>query len=501
MNKNRAIKLSAHVLFMMLFPVMIMAQGVYNSGGRIVITSGATFNITGPEGNLLNTSDNGDGSIDLSGTLEVEGDIVNNVLSAGLFTLPGGSGLVILGGTLQQSIGGISSIPLVFNDLIIDNSAGIILAIGLRVNGTIAFNNGLIYPGSSDFVFGPASVISGTPSSASMIVATGSGQVRKELTAPVSFTFPVGNYNIVPEYSPVTLNFTVGTFAPGAAVSLNLADNSFTDPLLAGSYLNRYWNISQSGITGFNCNAVFQYLPDDVTGNENSIYALKINPVPAAAFDPANTSLHQLTVNGLASFGTFTGGPGNRTLNLTLFLEGLYAGGGLMHKAAGSTGFQYPGDVADQILVELHNQADYTVKEFSLGNIDLDTTGNAVANIPVSMGDAYYITVRHKNSIETVSSAPVSFSGASINYDFTSAVTQAFGNNMAGASGVFLIYGGDANHDGLIDLSDMVLIDNLSAGGANGYLPEDVNGDGLIDINDMALIFINSQQAIEKITP
>ena len=192
-----------------------------------------------------------------------------------------------------------------------------------------------------------------------------------------------------------------------------------------------------------------------------------------------------------------------KTLNLTLFLEGLYNGGGTMRQAQGATGNQFSGTTADQITIELHSAVlgQYATINYSAPITNLSTTGLATIIVPSTYSGSYYVTVKQRNSIETVSALPVSFTTSIINYDFSTTVAQAFGSNMKNIGGVFAIYGGDVNKDGIIDISDMIPVDNLSALASSGYLPEDVNGDGLIDISDMIIIDNNSSQAIGIVTP
>ncbi len=172
-----------------------------------------------------------------------------------------------------------------------------------------------------------------------------------------------------------------------------------------------------------------------------------------------------------------------------------------MSQSQGDLGNQFPGSVADQITVELHDQATYPTTVYSTSNIDLTTTGLASVAIPAAYGNNYYITVKHRNSIETVSSSPVAFSAVAVNYDFTTSAAQAFGNNLKNIGGIYVLFSGDVNQDGIIDISDMIDVDNLSTLASSGYLPSDVNGDGLIDISDMIIIDNNSSQAIGTITP
>lgn len=480
----------------------LFGQGVYNNGGKIIIGTGVTMYVAGPAGNYRNETNTTDGTIDLSGSLKMTGNLINNVAASDIFSTVGTSSEVVLSGTAPQTVGGLSTSTSVFNNLTINNATGVILAKNARVNGIMTFTNGLVNIGNNNFTFGASSSTAGTPSVASMIIASGTGQVMKEFSALGSFNFPVGDNTGTPKYSPVTLNFTAGTFAPGAFAGLNVINAKYNDPSITGSYLNRYWNVTQTGITGFTCNALFSYNTVDVAGTESSIYALRVLPTPFSSFDPANIALHQLTANGLTSFGTFTGGPGFKTLNLKLYLEGFYIGGGLMNQAQGVAGNQFPGNSADRFTLELHDPITYLTTVYSAPNNDLNKDGTAAVNVPVNYSGSYYVTIKQRNSIATVSAAPLSFAAQIINYDFTTAATQAFGGNLKNlALGVFGIYSGDVNQDGIIDLSDLIPVGNQAALAGSGYIPEDINGDGLVDLTDILFIGNNAAQAVGSVTP
>lgn len=183
-----------------------------------------------------------------------------------------------------------------------------------------------------------------------------------------------------------------------------------------------------------------------------------------------------------------------RTVNLNVFLEGLYAGGGAMNQAKDVSGPKFPAGIADKITVELHDPAIYDTVVYRRTNLDLSTNGFATFNIVTSYYGSYYITIKHRNSIETTSAFPVSFAGSSINYNFTNAANKAYGSNMRAVSGgYFAIFGGEAFSDGYVDGKDMSIVDNYSTPPPlMGYHPEDLNGDGIIDGSDMAIVDNNS---------
>jgi hypothetical protein len=488
---------------MLFFSSGILAQGIYNNGGKMVIGAGACVYIAGNYQNETNVTD---GSIDLSGTLKIEGNYTNNVAGSDILSTVTPGSEVVFNGSTGQTIGGSTAAVFTFPKLTINKSSNdITLLKEIRVNDSMRFISGKVDIGSNNLTFGPSAIVAGNPSGSSMIVATGIGQVKKEYSGLNAFTFPVGDINVIGEYSPVTLNFTAATFAPGAFVGLNLVNSQYIDPAITGSYLNRYWNITQTGISSFACDATFQYLPADVTGTESSIICLRVVPTPFTTFSPANTGLHQLSAIGLTSFGTFTGGPGittDITLNLKLYLEGFYIGGGLMRQAQGVAGNQFPGNTVDQITVELHDQTTYLTQVYSANNINLSTSGLASMTIPGTFNGSYYVTVKHRNSIATVSASPVAFSSQIINYDFTTANTQAFGNNLKNmAPGIFAFYGGDENSDGVVDGIDLIDIENNVTAFSTGYVLTDLNGDGVVDGFDLILAENNAFNFVTAIHP
>ena len=260
---------------------------------NLTVTNGTlNFNMTGTPGHLIK----GNISVATGGTLNFA---------------PASAGTVTLNGTAAQSISGAGIITNSTNSTLeISNAAGVNLnTSNVTLNGILKLTNGLLSLGSSNLFLGTAATITGTPTASSMIVATGTGQLQKGFATGFtgSYVYPVGDNTAPAEYSPVTLNFTSGTFGAGNYAGVNLVNAKYpTDPN-TGSYLRRYWNLTQLAITGFSCNATFQYVTADINGTENQISTALVNPTPFIAYDLANVALHQLTESGLTSFGTYTG--------------------------------------------------------------------------------------------------------------------------------------------------------------------------------------------------
>jgi hypothetical protein len=223
----------------------------------------------------------------------------------------------------------------------------------------------------------------------------------------------------------------------------------------------------------------------------------KISPVPGSwstIFWPATGLFNDMAF-------AITNVP-DKALNLKFFLEGLYAGAGTMNKAQDASGNHFASDTADVVTIELHDATSYSIIVHSMNNVAVNTNGQAtIGTVPYTMTGSYYITIKHRNSIETVSANPVSFAGNSISYDFSTAASQAYGSNQKGIGGTYVIYGGDVNQDGVIDTADMTPIDNDSANYASGYLDTDVNGDGVIDTADMTIVDNNAAAYVGVVTP
>ena len=261
---------------------------------NLTITNGTfNFNMTGPT----------------TGIHQIHGNILVATTGALNFS-PASAGTVTLNGTVAQSISGPGPVTTGTNSTIeVLNANGINLNTPATVNGLLKLTTGLFTLGSNNLVLGTAANITGTPSATAMIVATGTGQLQKGFVTGFtgSFVYPVGDNTGTAEYSPVTLNFTSGTFAAGNFAGINLVNAKYpTDPNNV-SYIKRYWNIASTGITAFNGTATFQYMSADVVGNEAQTFSMKVAPTPFTDFGLVNAAQHQLFISTFTSFGTFTG--------------------------------------------------------------------------------------------------------------------------------------------------------------------------------------------------
>jgi len=192
----------------------------------------------------------------------------------------------------------------------------------------------------------------------------------------------------------------------------------------------------------------------------------------------------------------------NKTLNMIVYLEGLYnLFSGKMNQAQGLVPPLGSG-IADKITVELHDGTSPYNVAHTFSNVNLNTDGTlSIPTVPSDANGSYYIVIKHRNSIEVWSSTPISFSGTTIAYDFASASTQAYGSVLKNLGGVYGLYLGDVNQDGIVDSGDMIAADNDAANFASGYLAGDVNGDGIVNTDDVLLIKTNTSGFVAKMKP
>lgn len=110
-----------------------------------------------------------------------------------------------------------------------------------------------------------------------------------------------------------------------------------------------------------------------------------------------------------------------RLLHIKAFLEGVYLGSGQMQPVLGNNyPLDFPSTACDSIQIELRSAVNpYLVVESATAI--LQTNGNAEIQIPATLlNAAYYIVLKHRNSIQTWSKIPVSISSADVWFDSTS---------------------------------------------------------------------------------
>ena len=182
-------------------------------------------------------------------------------------------------------------------------------------------------------------------------------------------------------------------------------------------------------------------------------------------------------------------------------MQGYYAGSGLMTSVLANQGVSTNTNEVDTITVELYDGATGATLGASAKGVIL-TDGTVSLSLPATVvGNSYYIAVKHRNTVATWSSSAVTM-GSTTSYDFTTAATQAYGDNMIEVStGVFAMYTGDMNQDEFIDPFDYTLYNDDNNSFASGYFATDLNGDGFVDPYDYTIYGDNNNNFVMSAHP
>jgi hypothetical protein len=214
------------------------------------------------------------------------------------------------------------------------------------------------------------------------------------------------------------------------------------------------------------------------------------------------------------------------TLYTKVMIEGYYQGnyglstlmdngggpgaGGCLYLNGGSLD---PTD-ADTLTISAMDAVTFAEIESQTGT--LKTDGSVIVSFSgaVTSGSSYYIRIKHRNALETWSANPVMLSAttALLPYDFTSAQTQAYGNNMIlSLDGLYwTIYSGDISdaatqviglQDGLIESQDYGDMENAISAYLSGYVYEDITGDLIVESLDYSIIENNLSGYVNSIHP
>lgn len=119
---------------------------------------------------------------------------------------------------------------------------------------------------------------------------------------------------------------------------------------------------------------------------------------------------------------------------------------------------------------------------------------------------SYVFIAKHFNCIETWSKSGgeflISNSNITSTYDFTTAASQAFGNNQVLKGSKYCMYSGDVENSGNVDVTDVILVHNDASIFAAGLrLPTDLTGDNIVDVSDLLVAYNNSINFVGVIRP
>ncbi len=256
------------------------------------------------------------------------------------------------------------------NNMTINGVGGVGLGSDMTLNGTLTLTNGLLTLGANHLTLGSSSNVSGIPSASNMIVATGTGTLRKVFSGAGNFTFPIGDNTGTTEYSPVNVNLTSGTFGSGAYVSAKVTNSKHPNDASSNNFINRYWTLGQSGINSFSAIVTGNYVVSDVNGSESDItMGYWSGALPWIRYAASvNTAAKTITSGALNTLGDFAGIMGNSPIISIITSSEFVCPGGSVTLQANVTGageFTYVwspgGATASSITVNPSSNTTYSV--------------------------------------------------------------------------------------------------------------------------------------------
>lgn len=189
------------------------------------------------------------------------------------------------------------------------------------------------------------------------------------------------------------------------------------------------------------------------------------------------------------------------TISIKIHLQGYYNNSGMMSAVLMNQGMGNDVNVTDTITLELHNE-NFPHALVASQKIILHTDGSAFAKFPSSLSGNYYIVIKHRNSIPTWSSVPISLGLCAVNYNFSLGPNKAYGSNQVQVEpNVWAFYSGDVYSDENIDLLDASILENDINNFQFGYYKTDINGDGNVDLLDLPILELNVNNFIYSMHP
>ena len=484
--------------------------GNLNVIGNGTNTANQIINVTG---NLTVSG----GKLDLNAGLSTSNSIINllgNLIhTGGVITETNtstGVGSFVFKGTSPQTI---STLGLSNGiNVTINNASGVTLNTDVTVADTLNFITGKIITGNNKLIS------TGTIFGAGAGTGWVAGNLKKKISNTGIKNFEIGGTNY---YRPVNINITALVDTGSITAFVSQQDNNHpnlnSSNISTFKTLKRYFNLTKSNTLAVTYNALFNYNAADIpgvfdtskliVGNYNSSWAY-----PTVG-SKTNTSIQIVNTN---TFGDFAIGETNQfdsiNLHIKAFLEGYYLAAGLMTATLNDPGIgplSNDASATDSIIISLWKPDSLTnPTPVYRSKTILHTNGDVFLSLskPRFLGNSYYISINHRNSIETWSAAPVALSSNTISYDFTTSASQAYGDGTNSPlknveNGVYVIYGGDVNQDGTVDGSDMGLTENDVSAFEYGYNTTDCTGDGATDGSDMTLIENNTSLFLFSATP
>jgi len=517
------------IILMTAMFTMAHAQNVVNSGGIIYVVNGTTMVIEGDFENQL------DGNMSNNGLVNITGNWTNNATSGNL--LQGTTGTVAFNGTTSQNIDGSSRTW--FNDVDIQNDVNI--GTETSVASILNLTSGSAFLGTADLLMESGSGISGSGPGL-YVVTQGSGQLVQEVGA-ANLLFPVGTAT---SYIPATLANSGATDNFGINVFTDVLDGGTTGSTIPeiDNCVNNTWYITEATAGGSDLSVTTQWnLSDEGISFDRTKSGIGHytggNWEAQDAAAAQGTGPYTLSRSGITSLSAFAVGDINSpmaielalTVDLVAFLEGpfdvtdmntdLNSGGVIpLSQPFNTAPWNYtgtetvvtvPANSVDWVLLELRDAADAasatpaTVFARQAAFVMNDgtivaTDGTSDPVLTGSLTQNLFVVIYQRNHLSVMSATAVIKSGGVYPYNFTTGEAQAYGGasgHKEVGTGIWGMFGGDADADGTIDASDKTVW--AGEAGTTGYKSGDLDMDTQVNNVDKNDVYVGNNGSSSQV--
>ena len=293
------------------------ANALLTVNGNLMVNAGTFNNNTDRKvivlGHFSNSGTYVAGTAASTENLELSQDFINN----GTFTP--GTANVLFNGTTDQRIRGTSQTT--FGNLQVSKASGYLKSkTQFTVTNQLMLDQGILRLDSANAIIGASAILKpDVITSNSYVWASQLGQlIRKIGSLPMQAAnngtlLPVGDSS---RYLPFSFTLKTGTLAAGAQVAMNMTMAPHPQRGVAARYLNYYWHLDQTGISG-----TVNYDARYWVNNRNDLhitYASDPRAIRAAKYSAGawlaggtyDTTQRVFDWTNIASFSDFTGGTG-----------------------------------------------------------------------------------------------------------------------------------------------------------------------------------------------
>jgi subtilisin-like proprotein convertase family protein len=261
----------------------ISAANVSISG--IIVASNRTLTVTSPRTLTVTNSSVINGTVNVTGgvTLNTFADVKDSTFN-------------------YNGAGSQTAATLSYNNLTVNNAAGVILGGNTTVDGVLTLTSGVVTTGANTMTISCTGSSTGANSTSYVI-----GNVVKQYCATGAFSFPVGTAN---GFSKLDTNITaLGTNPSSLLVRTDTGTAPAVPPLSSATSLQRYWTLTETG--NITANLVFNYIdPTDIMGTEATYQLIRIEGGVAIRIPPptatVNTVANTASINGVQNFSIWT---------------------------------------------------------------------------------------------------------------------------------------------------------------------------------------------------